>query len=198
MIRLGITGGIGSGKSYVSHILHNDFGLPIYNSDVRARILTLIDPEVCRQLSELVEGVYTPDGDVDKQRLAGYLFASEENARKVNAVIHPAVRRDLHEWYAEHNDVPVVGVESAILYESGFDRETDFVLFVDAPEELRIQRTMKRDGLTREQVEQRIARQRPEEAQQRAHFIVMNDGEKDLHAQLQEIITTQIKERKLC
>ena len=197
MVRLGITGGIGSGKSHVCHILRDDFGLPIYDSDVRARTVTHTDPEVCRQLSELVEGAYTPEGVLDKRCLGDYLFASEENARKVNAVIHPAVRRDLHEWYAEQRDVPVVGVESAILYESGFDQEVDFVLLVDAPEELRIQRTMKRDGLTREQVERRLARQRPEEVRQLAHFIVMNDGKEDLHTQLNDIIT-QIKERKLC
>ena len=198
MIRLGITGGIGSGKSYVSRMLHDDFGLAVYNCDIHARILTLIDPEVHDQLAALIEGVYTSEGDVDKQRLADYLFASEGHAQAVNGIIHPAVRRDLREWYEEHASDAVVAMESAILYESGFDREVDCVLYVDAPVELRIQRTMQRDGLTRAQVEQRMARQRSEEARGRASIIITNDGQADLHAQLQEVLTQKIKERKLC
>ena len=187
MVRLGITGGIGSGKSYVCRKLAEHFDIPIYNCDIHARIITLTDADVAEQLSCLIPGVFDAEGELDKKRMADYLFASEENARRVNQIIHPAVRRDLHEWFRSH-DVPLVAVESAILYESGFDDEVDSVLLVDAPLELRIQRTMERDGLTHEQVIQRINRQQTEQARQRADFIILNDGIAPLESQLSEIL----------
>ena len=187
MVRLGVTGGIGSGKSYVCRMLSDRFGIPVYNCDINARVLTLSDPDVMQRLEALVEGVYDEDGELDKKRLADFLFASDENARKVNQIIHPAVRRHLHQWYA-HCGEPVVVMESAILYESGFDDEVDRVLFVDAPLELRIQRTMERDGLSRQEVLQRIDRQNTELVRQCADYVVVNDGNTPLEPQLLEIL----------
>ena len=188
MIRLGVTGGIGCGKSYVCRMLSDKFGIPVYNCDIHARIITLTDWEVRDQLSNLVPGLYDDEGELDKTKLAAYLFASAEHAARVNAIIHPAVRSDLHEWLQHNAQEPVVAVETAILFESGFDTEVDRVLFVDAPLKTRIQRVMARDGLSHEEVLHRMKSQRPEEARQRADYCIVNDNEADLVSQLNSIL----------
>lgn len=187
MIRLGVTGGIGSGKSYVCRILADEFGVPVYNCDIHARIITLTDFEVIEQLMALDKGFYDEQGELDKVRLAQYMFASEDNYQRINQIIHPAVRADLREWFALRH-TPVAAMESAILYESHFETEVERVLLVDAPAELRIQRAMERDGATREQIEQRMARQHTALARERADYILQNDGQSDLTAQLRTLL----------
>lgn len=186
-IRLGITGGIGSGKSYICRILQERFGVPVYDCDKQARLLTLTQPEIQAQLETLIGGVCHEDGTIDKAVLARYLFASEENARRVNAIIHPAVRADLRNWYARQA-VPVVAMESAILYESGFETEVDKVLFVDAPFELRLQRAMERDKASREDILQRMNRQQSESQRLRADFRLTNDGNSNLEPLLADLL----------
>ena len=186
-IRLGITGGIGSGKSYICRILQERFGVPVYDCDKQARLLTLTQPEIQAQLETLIGGVCHEDGTIDKAVLARYLFASEENARRVNAIIHPAVRADLRNWYARQT-VPVVAMESAILYESGFETEVDKVLFVDAPFELRLQRAMERDKASREDILQRMNRQQSESQRLRADFRITNDGSSNLEPLLADLL----------
>lgn len=186
-IRLGITGGIGSGKSYICRILQERFGVPVYDCDKQARLLTLTQPEIQAQLETLIGGVCHEDGTIDKAVLARYLFASGENARRVNAIIHPAVRADLRNWYARQT-VPVVAMESAILYESGFETEVDKVLFVDAPFELRLQRAMERDKASREDILQRMNRQQSESQRLRADFRLTNDGSSNLEPLLADLL----------
>lgn len=193
MVKLGVTGGIGSGKSYVCRILSEELGIPVYNCDIHARIITLTDIDVIESLSRLIEGVYDSEGELDKQRLAQYLFASAEHAAQVNGIIHPAVRRDLHEWLRRFADSPIVAIESAILYESGFQDEVDHVLFVDAPQEIRLQRVAHRDALSPDEVLRRMQSQRPDEASRRADYRILNDGTADLHAQLKQIISRLTK-----
>ncbi len=178
MIRLGITGGIGSGKSYVSHLLNIHFGIPVYECDTEAKRLNNEDPLIREALIRLVgPEVYDKDGLV-KPVLAEYLFANSENALQVNSIIHPAVGRDFLRWCKEQ-DAEIVGMESAILFESGFYANVDKVLFVEAPLEVRIQRAIRRDGLLREQVEARIAQQDSVSAKEQADFVIENDGESD-------------------
>lgn len=188
MVKLGVTGGIGSGKSYVCRFLSEEFDIPVYNCDIHARIITLTDIDVIQSLSQLIEGVYDSDGELDKQRLASYLFASAEHAAQVNAIIHPAVRRDLHEWLQRFSDEPVVAIESAILYESGFQDEVDRVLFVDASQETRVRRVVARDGLSPDEVLHRMQSQRPDDARRRADFCLMNDDDSHPAEQLREIL----------
>lgn len=188
MVRLGVTGGIGCGKSYVCRILQDDFNIPVYNCDINARIITDTDLEVVEQLTKLVPGVYDAEGELDKACLASYLFASEENAARVNAIVHPAVRRDFREWVTMRGAYDVLAVESAILYESRFETEVDRVLFVDAPLEVRIRRVKERDGLSEEEIRRRIALQDTDQARRLADFRLMNDGESDVRSQLTEIL----------
>lgn len=178
MKRLGITGGIGSGKSYVSHLLNWYFDIPVYDSDTEAKRLNNENPFIREQLIHLVgPDVYDEEGLV-KPVLSKFLFANSDNAMQVNSIIHPVVREDFIQWCIRHK-TNIVGLESAILFESGFHTSVDKVLFVDAPLEVRIQRAVFRDGVRREQIEARIAQQDTSSAMKHADFVIENNGESD-------------------
>lgn len=190
MIKLGITGGIGSGKSYVSRLLES-WGIPVYDTDREAKRLTLTHPEIRRELTALLgEKVYCGQ-QLNKTLLAGYLFASRAHAERVNHIIHPRVYEDFLLWAdgLKQQGRELVGMESAILFESGFDRAVDRVLMVYAPLEIRISRAMERDGVPEERVRERIAAQMDEELKcKRADFILTNDGINPVEPQLRQII----------
>lgn len=190
MIKLGITGGIGSGKSYVSRLLES-WGIPVYDTDREAKRLTLTHPEIRRELIDLLgEEVYCGQ-QLNKTLLAGYLFASRAHAERVNHIIHPRVYEDFLLWAdgLKQQGRELVGMESAILFESGFDRAVDRVLMVYAPLEIRISRAMERDGVPEERVRERIAAQMDEELKcKRADFILTNDGINPVEPQLGQII----------
>ena len=196
MISIAITGGIGSGKSYVSNLLE-ERGIPIYNADNESKRLTVCDEEIRKGLVALVgEQVYFDDGTLNKSLLAAYLFASSVHATKVNAIIHPRVKADFRRWLEEHTDCEIVGLESAILYESGFDDVVDAVVAVYAPESLRLERAMKRDGATEAQIRARMSAQmNEEEKRNKADYVVLNDGSACLQKQLDALIY-QIKRGK--
>lgn len=196
MISIAITGGIGSGKSYVSNLLE-ERDIPIYNADNESKRLTVSDEEIRKGLVALVgEQVYFDDGTLNKSLLAAYLFASSEHATQVNAIIHPRVKADFRRWLEEHTDCEIVGLESAILYESGFDDVVDAVVAVYAPESLRLERAMKRDGATEAQIRARMSAQmNEEEKRNKADYVVLNDGSACLQKQLDALIY-QIKRGK--
>ncbi len=190
-IRLGITGGIGSGKSYVAQMLQARWDVPVYDCDSEAKRLTAESDDIRTALTQLVGDHLWQQGQMQKPVLAAYLFASPEHAAQVNAIIHPAVRRDFLRWADAHSRSPVVAIESAILCESGFHTLVDSILLVDAPLEVRLQRAMLRDGASRQQVMTRMARQDSAQARQLARFTVTNDGGGDqlLQACLESIVT---------
>ena len=190
-IRLGITGGIGSGKSYVAQMLQARWDVPVYDCDSEAKRLTAESDDIRTALTQLVGDHLWLQGQMQKPVLAAYLFASPEHAAQVNAIIHPAVRRDFLCWADAHSRSPVVAIESAILCESGFHTLVDSILLVDAPLEVRLQRAMLRDGASRQQVMARMARQDSAQARQLARFTVINDGGGDqlLQACLESIVT---------
>lgn len=190
-IRLGITGGIGSGKSYVAQMLQARWDVPVYDCDSEAKRLTAESDDIRTALTQLVGDHLWQQGQMQKPVLAAYLFASPEHAVQVNAIIHPAVRRDFLRWTDAHSRSPVVAIESAILCESGFHTLVDSILLVDAPLEVRLQRAMLRDGASRRQVMARMARQDSAQARQLARFTVTNDGGNDqlLQACLESIVT---------
>lgn len=190
-IRLGITGGIGSGKSYVAQMLQARWDVPVYDCDSEAKRLTAESDDIRTALTQLVGDHLWQQGQMQKPVLAAYLFASPEHAAQVNAIIHPAVRRDFLRWADAHSRSPVVAIESAILCESGFHMLVDSILLVDAPLEVRLQRAMLRDGASRQQVMARMARQDSAQARQLARFTVINEGGGDqlLQACLESIVT---------
>lgn len=195
MIKIAITGGIGSGKSYVSHLLE-DMNVPVYNADNEAKRLTVSDAGIRSALIALLGEEVYKNGVLNKPLLASYLFSDPVHIKRINSIIHPRVREDFAEWAKQRKDCEVVGMESAILYEAGFENAVDVVLMVYAPVDLRVERAMYRDGASEEQVRARIAAQMDdEEKRRRADFTVVNDGNRPLVPQLTEIIE-QLKSGK--
>ena len=192
MTSIAITGGIGSGKSYVS-VLLQDAGIPVYNTDNEAKRLMLSDEGIRQDLIALLgEGVYT-DGALNKPMLASYLFAGPENAARINAIVHPRVKADFRRWMEEHEGQEIVGLECAILFEAGFEDAVDAVVMVYAPESLRVERAMLRDHATEAQIRARIAAQMDDEAKrERSDYVVYTDGSLPVDAQLTALIK-QIK-----
>lgn len=190
---IGITGGIGSGKSYVAHLLNTLYNIPVYDCDREARRLMVKSEQVRKGIISLIgTDAYTADGQLNKPVIAAYLFASAEHAAQVNAIVHPAVKADIREWVKQQqaDDASrLVAVESAILIEAGFHDVVDSIVVVDAPINLRIERAMKRDGSTSEQVMARISQQiDDDERHKHADFIITNDGS-DLMPQLAQLIS---------
>lgn len=192
-IKIGITGGIGSGKSVVSRLLEA-MGVPVYISDIESKRLTASDTLIRRELIALLgEEVYA-GGELNKSLLASYIFSNPEHIRTVNGIIHPRVRDDFRQWVECHAIYPIVGMESAILIEAGFADEVDTVVMVYAPEEVRIARAMQRDAAPRELVERRVRSQMSdEEKRTKANFVIVNDGETPLIPQVLEVITSLSK-----
>ena len=175
-MKTGITGGIGSGKSYVCKLLAQR-GIEVYDCDAAAKRLIRTSPRLRQQLKALI-------GSLDKAAISRFLLASEENQQAVNAIVHPAVFQDFEES-------GMLWMESAILFESGAGKLVDRVVVVTAPEEIRIERVMQRDGITREKALQWIARQWPQEqVKARADFEIINDGQADLNSQIERLLTT--------
>lgn len=187
-IKIGITGGIGSGKSVVSRLLEI-MGVPVYISDSEAKRLTQTDRTIREGLIGLLgEEVYA-GGVLNKPLLASYLFGSPEHARQVNGIIHPRVKEDFRIWARRHADSRIVGIESAILIEAGFASEVDKIVLVYAPEEVRIPRAMVRDASSREAIRRRIASQMSDEKKrEQADFVIVNDGEMPLIPQVLQLI----------
>ena len=172
-IKIGITGGIGSGKSYVCRLLKRR-DIEVYDCDAAAKRLIRTSTRLRQQLKELI-------GSLQKADISRFLLDSEENQQAVNAIVHPAVFQDFEESGMQW-------MESAILYESGADKLVYKVVVVTAPEDVRIQRVMRRDGITREKALQWIARQWPQEqVKARADYEIVNDGAADLDAQIEKL-----------
>ena len=196
MISIAITGGIGSGKSYISNILQ-EYGIPIYNTDDEAKRLMVSDEGIRRDLVALLgEEVYV-EGTLNKSLLASYLFADPENAARINGIVHPRVKMDFCRWLEQHVDKEIVGMECAILYEAGFDDAVDSVVMVYAPENLRVERAVKRDHATEAQIRARIAAQLDdEEKRKRADYVIYTDGSIPLDSQLSTLIAQLKLENK--
>lgn len=188
-IKIGITGGIGSGKSIVSRLLEV-MGVPVYLSDSEAKRLTASDPTIRQELIALVGDEVYVDGALNKAFLASYMFGHPERVTAVNQIIHPKVKEDFRQWVNAHSHVPVVAIESAILIEAGFKEEVDKVVMVYAPLEIRIDRTIKRDGATKEQVLARIGSQMSDEEKcKQADYLIANDNKTALIPQVLEFIS---------
>lgn len=188
MISIAITGGIGSGKSYVSGLLQ-ERGIPVYNADDEAKRLMLSDEGIrCDLMALLGESVYQ-GGALNKPLLASYLFADAENASRINAIVHPRVKADFFRWLEEHQDADMAALECAILFEAGFENTVDAVVMVYAPEALRIERAMRRDHATEQQIRARIAAQMDDaEKCRKSDYVVYNDGSIPLEIQLSDLI----------
>lgn len=185
-MKIGITGGIGSGKSYVCKRLAAQ-GIKVYDCDSAAKRLIRTSDSIRRQLTNLIgEDAYIGES-LNKAAVARFLLASESNAQAIDRIVHPAVFQDFEESGMQW-------MESAIIYESGIYRLVDRVIVVTAPYEVRVQRVMLRDGITREKVEQWMQRQWSQEVvRQRADYEIINDGIADIDTQIERILSSLTK-----
>ena len=175
MRRIGITGGIGSGKSVVSRLLRI-MGYSVYDTDSEAKRLMESSLEVVQKLSECFGRDIYHNGRLNRGLLSSRVFGESDKIVLLNSIVHPVVRFDFYRWSESLYEV-ICFVESAILYESRFDELVDEVWTVTAPEELRISRVRQRSGLTEEEIKKRMAAQlSEEEKQRRAAHIIWNDG----------------------
>lgn len=191
-VKLGVTGGIGSGKSYVSSSLRLR-GIPVFDSDSEAKKLMLEDRAIVSSLKDLLGNDVYIAGNLNKPLLASYIFSSPENALKVNSIVHPRVKQAFLRWADEcfMRGCNVVAIESAILFEAGFDDIVDSVVMINAPLEIRISRVMLRDNVTRDKVMERINSQMPDEEKMlKSDFIIMNDGIMSLDVQIDKLISS--------
>lgn len=179
MMKVGITGGIGSGKSTVCRLFAQK-GIAVYDSDAAAKRLMQEDGALRRQLAgRFGEGTFR-DGVLDRAYLAGIVFADPQALADLNALVHPVVMRDFDAWTARQEGSYVI-LESAILFEAGLEGCVDKTVAVLAPRELRIERTCRRDGCGADQVVRRIAAQLDDDAlSARADYVVVNIFEEDL------------------
>lgn len=184
-MRVAITGGIGSGKSYVCRLLARH-GIAVYDSDAHAKRLIRTSLELQQQLSRLVGKAIFVGGVLQKGVLAQYLLADVQHADAISNIVHPAVAHDFeqsgYEW-----------IESAILFDSGFDKriQLDKVVCVTAPDEIRIARIMQRDHLSEEKAHAWIAKQLPQsQVIARSDYNIINDGVSDLEEQVTTLLAT--------
>lgn len=186
MYKIGITGGIGSGKSTVC-ALFREQGVAVYDSDAEAKRLMAESADLRRRLIEAFgEECYNAEG-LDRKYLASKVFGCEEALQRLNSIVHPAVREDFRAW-AERQRGSYVVLESAILFEAGFENEVDATLAVMAPLEERVRRTMARDGVGREQVMERIKHQMSDdELHARANRTLVNLRREYLESDVEQL-----------
>lgn len=186
MKKVGITGNIGSGKSYVCKMFER-LGIPVFYSDDETKKLYLI-PSVKEQIiKRFGEEVYFEDGTLNRKLLSYHLFKNEEAMKFIESVLYPALNQHFDEW-CEQQTSPYVLYESAILFEKNYGKYFDKIIFVSAPEDIRLQRVMKRDDCTEENVRSRMRLQMSEENKlSKADFVIYNDGDKALEPQVETI-----------
>lgn len=187
MKRLGITGGIGSGKSVVSEVFRC-LGVPTYDADSASKRLITSNESLKNKLKKILgEDIYTQEG-LDKKRMAQLIFNDTNLLRQVNAVIHPAVFEDFKQWCGMQK-AKVVACETAILFECGMENHVDHTITVTASLNTRISRCMKRDNATEEQIKARIANQMDQEEKvRRSHYVIDNNGQQPILPQIREIL----------
>lgn len=188
MIRIGITGGIGSGKTYVCQLLQQR-GIPVYHCDEEAKRLMTESSVIRRRLTQILGSDAYISSGLNKPLIAQYLFADEKHAAKVNAIVHPVVRQDFLRWTNQQKNAPIVVQECALLFESGFQDTVDVTVEIYAPLALRLERATQRDHSTAEQILARMAQQMDEEEKRRrADFTILNDGTIGVEEQIDHLL----------
>lgn len=188
MMVLGLTGGMGSGKSVVAELLQIA-GIPVYDSDIRSKELCDTDETLRMGLIQLF-GAELYDGRfLNRSMLAKRIFGDAEALKVVNALIHPAVEKDFRFWMNENERFAAVAQETAILFEAGLEKSFNFIICVTAPEDLRIDRVCKRSDLSVDAVRERLKNQISEDERlRRSDLIIVNDGIQALIPQVDKLL----------
>ena len=172
---IGLTGGIGSGKSTVAGIF-SVLGIPVYEADRESKRIIDTDQELQKNLADLLGEDVVVNQKINRPLMAERIFSDQKLLKQTNALIHPAVAKDFQEWFHTHQHASYVIREAAILFESGSYKDCEYIIVVSAPKEMRIQRVIDRSGISREEVEARMMNQWPEEEKiSRADYVIYND-----------------------
>jgi dephospho-CoA kinase len=187
-LRIGITGGMGAGKSTVCKVF-SQIGISIYDADSRAKWLMNNDPELKEAIRKSFGwDSYTRKDDLNRDYLAKVVFNNEEKLKNLNSIVHPAVMKDFELWTQEHKDEPYSLKEAALLFESDSYKNLHKVIVINSPIETRIERVVKRDHVKREDVLKRIENQSTDrERMKKADWIIYNDGVHSLIEQTMKI-----------
>ena len=170
---IGLTGGIGSGKSSIAQHIES-LGIPVYIADIEAKKILETDAVIAKVVALFGEDILDKE-KIDKKKIAALVFQDPEKLRKYNNIIHPEVFLHFQNWVKQYENLPLVVKEAAILFESGSYKDCDKIILVTAPKETRIKRVMKRDGVLREAVEQRMAHQWDDEKKKAlSDFVIEN------------------------
>lgn len=183
MLKIGITGGIGSGKSTVAKVFEV-LGTPVYYADDAAKRLMNEDEELKQKIQQQFGNDIYKDGKLDRKKLADIVFKAPEKLNQLNALVHPATIKDAEKWMQKQT-TPYTLKEAALIFESGAQENLDYVIGVTAPAPLRILRTMQRDGVSREEVTARMDKQMDETIKMKlCDFILSNDEQEMLLPQV--------------
>lgn len=189
---IGLTGGIGSGKSTVARYIESK-GIPVYIADEEARKLTdtaIVTADIVAAFGDSIIN----DGKIDRKRLSDIVFNNSENLQKLNAIIHPAVRTHFIEWLKSHSSQELVVKEAAILFESGSYKECDYIITVEAPEDVRIGRVVQRDSVSEDAVRARMRNQWTDEKRaEKSDFVIVNIDIDDMKVQVEQILKKILK-----
>ena len=188
-IKVGVTGGIGSGKTLVCDIF-SALGIPIYNADQRAKSLMTTNENVVKEIKHhFGDEAYTDTGELNRSFLANNVFSDPEKLAIINGIVHPAVAVDFAKWVENNSSAPYVIKEAALLVEAGSYKELDKLIVVTAKEDIRINRVLFRDqNRDEKQIREIISRQLPEDEKvKKATFIIKNDGDQLLLPQVLNI-----------
>jgi dephospho-CoA kinase len=187
MIKIGITGGIGSGKSVVSSLL-TVYGIPVYSADNEGKRLSDESMVIRKKLTDLFGKEIYAEDRLDRPKLASFVFNNEKLLGKVNSIIHPVINKDFKDWI-KHQETKLCALESAILFESAFDKDMDAVLMVYTPVELRLTRVMQRDGFSEAEVMKRMNRQMSDVLKrEKSDYVIVNDDKQPLIPQIEAFI----------
>ena len=190
MIKLGVTGGIGSGKSVVCEVLRLH-DIPVYDADLEAKNLNDTSPVIREKLIEAFGAELYKNDKLDRKKLAQLIFNDEKNLRQVNSIIHPELAKHFEKWTDERIEHPIAAIDAAVLFEAGFQQFVDKTITVFSPVETRIERVVKRDNLTKEQILSRINSQMSDEEKIRlSDFVIINDNKHSILEQVSTILKT--------
>jgi len=175
MKKIGLTGGIGVGKTFVAKLLHQ-MGIPVFNADVEAKKCMHSDSDLIKKIELIFGNLIYIDGEIQKKKLANIIFSDIKKLNELNALVHPVVKQSFLDW-CEKQESEIVVKEAAILFESNSHIGLDDVICVTAPENLRIQRVQQRDNISINQVRSRIDSQMKQlEKEKLSDYIIVNDG----------------------
>jgi len=184
---IGLTGGIGSGKSTIAGYF-KALGVPVYIADDEAKKL-MNNPETVKKVQSVFEENVIENHVLDRKKIAALVFSNPQKLEQLNSVVHPEVRKHFLTWLKTHKNEPFIIKEAAILFESGSYKDCDKIIMVTAPEEIRVERVMHRDKVTKAQVLERMQNQWPEEEKiKRSDFVIENIDLKESEKKVNEIL----------